>query len=78
MKIKLKWKYAEGEFDTKTLKLSDIPARGIRGENDADICIDDGYNLSFATVHLGDVESSNALAKEIVRRWNEFPEELKQ
>jgi hypothetical protein len=78
MKLKLKWKYAKGEFDTKTLKLIDIPARGIRGENDADICIKDGYNLCFATVHLGDCESSNALAKEIVRRWNEFPEELKR
>lgn len=27
---------------------------------------------------LGDVESSNAFAKELVRRWNEFPDELKR
>ena len=78
MKLKLKWKYAEGEFDTKTMRMVDIPARGFRGEYDAEICISDGYNLSIAEIHLGDVESSNAFAKEIVRRWNEFPEELKQ
>ena len=78
MKLKLKWKYAEGEFDTKTMRMVDIPARGFRCEYDAEICIKDGYNLSIAEIHLGDVESSNALAKELVRRWNEFPEELKQ
>lgn len=78
MEIKLKWKYAEGEFDTKTLKLIDIPARGIRGEYDAEIAINDSMNMSFAEIHLGDVDSSNAFAKEIVRRWNEFPEELKK
>lgn len=78
MTIKLKWKYAAGEFDTKTLKLISIPARGIRGEIDAELCIEDGMNLTFADVHLGDCESSNAFAKEIARRWNEFPEELKQ
>lgn len=80
MELKLKWKYAEGNFDTKTVKLIDIPARGIRGEYDAEIAIkEEGcMNLSFAEIHLGDVDSSNAFAKEIVRRWNEFPEELKQ
>ena len=68
MKLKLKWKYAEGEFDTKTVQMVDIPARGILGEFDAEICIKDGYNLSIAEIHLGHCESSNALAKEIVRR----------
>ena len=78
MKLKLKWKYAKGEFDTKTVRMVDIPARGFRGENDAEICISDGHNLSIAEIHLGHCESSNALAKELVRRWNEFPEEQKQ
>lgn len=81
-KIELKWSYAEGEYDTKTLKLIDIPGRGHRpygrDEMDADICIKDGANFTIAQVHLGDVESANALAKEIVRRFNEFPEDLKQ
>jgi len=78
MKLKLKWKYAEGEFDTKTMQMIDIPARPTRGEKDAEIAIKDGMNFSFAEIHLGNAESSNAFAKEIVRRWNEFPEELKQ
>lgn len=78
MKLKLKWKYAKGEFDTKTMQMIDIPARPTRGEKDAEIAIKDGLNFSFAEIHFGDVESSNAFAKELVRRWNEFPDELKQ
>ena len=78
MKLKLKWKYAECEFDTKTMKLIDLPAREVKHEKDAEIAIKDGGNFSFAEIHLGDLESSNAFAKELVRRWNEFPEELKQ
>lgn len=78
MKLKLKWKYAEGEFDTKTIQMVDIPARPIRCERNAEIAIKDNWNYSIAEIRLGDVESSNAFAKELVRRWNEFPEELKQ
>ena len=78
MEIKLKWKYAKGVFDTKTMKLIAIPARAFKGEKDAELCIDDSMNLCFADIHLGDCESSNALAKELARRWNEFPDELKQ
>jgi len=84
MKILLKWKYMNkpAEFDTKTMKLVDIPGRGRRefgpDEPDADLCIDDGMNLTIAQIHTGDVESANALCKEIVRRFNEFPEELKR
>ena len=78
MNIKLKWRYASGEYDTKTLKLSAIQAVPAKGEVDAELAIEDDMILSFANVHLGDAESSNAFAKEIARRWNEFPEELKQ
>lgn len=78
MILKLKWKYASGEFDTKTIQMVDLPARPIKGEKDAEIALKDGWNYSIAEIHLGDVESSNAFAKELVRRWNEFPEELKQ
>jgi len=84
MKIILKWKYMDepAEFDTKTMKLVDIPGRGVRpfgrDEMDADMCIENGMNLQIAAVHTGDVESANALCKEIVRRFNEFPEELKR
>lgn len=82
MKIKLKWKYAEGEMDTKTMKLICIKARGKqmcgRDEIDAELAIKDGMNFTIADIHLGDVESSNALCEEIVRRFNEFPEEKKR
>lgn len=76
-KIKLNWKYAQGELDTDTLKLVCIPARGKRmfgaDELDAELCIKDGMNYQIAEIHLGDVESSNILCKEIVRRFNDFP-----
>lgn len=82
MEIKLNWDYAHGEFDTKTMKLLCIPGRGKRifgpDEMDADLCIEDGMNFGIANIHLGNLESSNALCKEIVRRFNEFPEELKR
>lgn len=78
MKIKLNWKYANGELDTDTLKMLCIPARGKRifgeDEMDAELCIKDKWNLSIAEIHLGDVESSNILCEEIARRWNEFEE----
>lgn len=75
-KIKLNWAYAKGEFDTDTLKLICIPARGKRvlgpDELDAELCIKNGMNYQIAEIHLGDVESSNVLCNEIARRWNEF------
>ena len=78
MKIKLTWSFAKGELDTKTMKLISLPARESRNEVDADLCIKDGYNFTIAKIHMGNAESANALCKEIVRRFNEFPEELKQ
>lgn len=78
MKLKLRWKYASGELDTKTLILIDLPARNVKNEKNAEIAIKDNWNFSFAEIQLGDAESSNAFAKEIVRRWNEFPKELKK
>lgn len=81
MDIKLKWKYAGGKYDTKTMELVCLPARGKRmfsvDEVDADLCIKDGMNICIANIHLGDVDSSNALCAEICRRFNEFPEDLK-
>lgn len=82
MKVKLKWSYAEAEYDTKDMKLICVKARGKRAfgppEQDADLCIKNGMNLVIAEIHMGDIESSNALCEEIVRRFNEFPEELKR
>lgn len=77
-KIKLNWSYAKGEFDMEKIQMLCIPARGKRicgpDEIDADLCIKDGWNITIAEIHLGDVESSNILCKEIARRWNEFKE----
>lgn len=78
MKLTLNWDYAHGEFDTKTMKLIDCSARASKYEEDADLCISDGMNFAIANIHLGDIESSNALCAEIVRRFNEFPEDLKR
>lgn len=81
MEIKLNWEYAQGDLDTKTMKLKCLPARGKRifsaDEIDADLCIKDGMNICIANIHLGDVDSSNALCEEICRRFNEFPQDLK-
>lgn len=78
MKIKLRWKYYEGDYDTKTIELVDLSARKVKNEVNAEIAIKDGMNFTIAEMDFGDRESSNAFAKELVRRWNEFPEELKQ
>ncbi len=93
MKVKLTGDYASGEYDTKTMKLVCLPGRGkilSRNEIDADLCIEDDFNayvcieygsnayVCIAQIHMGNVESANALCKEIVRRFNDFPEELKQ
>ena len=45
-KIKLNWKYAQGELDTDTLKLICLPARGKRafGRDELDAAHDDGYS----------------------------------
>jgi hypothetical protein len=81
MKIKLKWTYAEGEYDTETMELLCIPGRIKHfgaDEKGAGLCIKDGSNFCITRICMGDLESSNALCKEIVRRFNEFPDELKR
>ena len=78
MKLKLNWKYYKGDYDTKTIELVDLSARAVKNEVNAEIAIKDGMNFTIAEMDFGDLESSNAFAKELVRRWNEFPEELKQ
>ena len=78
MKVLLNWKYYKGVYDTKTIELVDLSARAVKNEVTAEIAIKDGMNFTIAEMDFGDRESSNAFAKELVRRWNEFPEELKQ
>lgn len=78
MEIEIKFKYAHDKFDTKDVKMTCIHARGQRmmhpDEIDAGLCIN---NLVIAEIHTGDKDSSNALADEICRRFNEFPQEQK-
>jgi hypothetical protein len=81
MKIILNQNYVKGEFDTKTMELVSIRGRKRvfgRDEIDASLCIKDGMNLAIAEIGMGDMESSNILCDEIVRRFNEFPEEQKR
>ena len=78
MKVLLNWKYYKGVYDTKNIELVDLSAREVKNEVNAEIAIKDGMNFTIAEMDFGDRESSNAFAKELVRRWNEFPEELKQ
>ncbi len=82
MEIKIKWRYATGSVDTKDMELICIPARGRRicgpDEMDAEMAIKDGMNFVIAEIHTADVESSNALCEEIVRRFNEFPQDQKR
>lgn len=82
MNIQIKWKYAKGTIETKDMELICLPARGRRvcgpDEIDAEMAIKDGMNLVIAEIHTGDVESSNALCKEICRRFNEFPQDQKR
>ena len=81
MIVTLKWAYADGSFDTKTLKLVCIPGRNnaFHKEREAEISIADGMNLVCGSIDLGktQVEDANKLCQEIVRRFNEFPEEGK-
>lgn len=76
MKLTLKWDYAEGDFDTKNVVLVAIKGQTVRGERCADIAIKDGMNFCIGSIHLGrtQLEDANALAGEIVRRFNEFPQ----
>lgn len=82
MKVNFSWTTNKNSYDTKQMKLSCLKARGARlmgpDEIDAELCVKDGVNIVIAQIHMGNAESSNALCEEIVRRFNEFPEELKR
>lgn len=83
MEIKINWKYVQRVFDTKKAELVCVPAAERMKDsrapvNDAALCVKDGVNLTLALVRTGDRDSSEALCREIVRRFNEFPEEEKK
>lgn len=80
MKIKHKFSYVDGDFDTDTGKLICV---GNKKYGMADLCFKDGWNITFAAIklHSKDLavdadavyDDAVALGKEIARRWNEYP-----
>lgn len=77
MNIKIDFNYAKTETDLKDMKLVFIPGRKNKGERAGSICVKDGMNFNIAEVNTGDLESSNKLAEEIVRRFNDCPQWFK-
>ena len=77
-KIKIDFDYAETEVELKDMELLSLPGRKNKGEKGACLCVKDGMNFEIATISTGDLESSNALCNEIVRRFNECPGYIKE
>lgn len=79
MKLTLKWSYAQGDFDTKDVELVAIVGNKSKKDRSAEIAISAGMNYCIGSIDLGatQLEDANALAKEIVRRFNEFPQDQK-
>ena len=76
-KIKIDFDYANTEVELKDLELLSLPGRKNKGEKGASLCVKDGMNFEIATINTGDLESSNALCNEIVRRFNNCPGYIK-
>ena len=77
-KIKIDFDYAETEVELKDMELLSLPGRKNKGEKGGSLCVKDGMNFEIATINTGDLESSNALCNEIVRRFNECPNYIKE
>ena len=77
-KIKIDFDYADTEVELKDIVLLSLPGRENKGEKGASLCVKDGMNFEIATISTGDLESSNALCNEIVRRFNNCPDHIKE
>ena len=77
-KIKIDFDYANTEVELKDMELLSLPGRKNKGEKGGSLCVKDGMNFEIATINTGDLESSNALCNEIVRRFNECPDYIKE
>ena len=77
-KIRIDFDYANTEVELKDIELLSLPGRKNKGEKEASLCVKDGMNFEIATISTGDLESSNALCNEIVRRFNECPNYIKE
>ena len=76
-KIKIDFDYADTEVELKDIELLSLTGRENKGEKGASLCVKDGMNFEIATISTGDLESSNALCNEIVRRFNNCPGYIK-
>ena len=76
--IKIDFDYADTEVELKDIELLFLPGRENKGEKGAGLCVKDGMNFEIATISTGDLESSNALCNEIVRRFNNCPDYIKE
>lgn len=77
MEIDINLNHLKTKVDLKEMKLSFVPGRGAKRERWGYICIKDDFHYKIADVCVGELKDSNALAKEIVRRFNDCPEYLK-
>lgn len=77
-KIKIDFDYANTEVELKDMELLSLPGRKNKGEKGGSLCVKDGMNFEIATINTGDLESSNTLCNEIVRRFNECPNYIKE
>ena len=75
--IKIDFDYAATEVELKDIKLLSLPGRKSKGEKVASLCVKDRMNFEIATINTGNLESSNALCDEIVRRFNDCPGYIK-
>lgn len=77
MEIDVNLNRLKAKVDLKEMKLSFVPGRGAKRERWGYICIKDDFHYKIADVCVGELKDSNALAKEIVRRFNDCPEYIK-
>lgn len=87
MEITPKFQFVEGSFDTKAFKMVCVASEQ---QGNVSLCIksEHGWNITIGQIHLSDSDlysdfkatfsDAKALCEEIVRRWNEFPEDLKK
>ena len=76
MEIDVNLNRLKTKVDLKEVKLSFVPGRGAKRERWGYICLKDDFHYKIADVCIGELKDSNALAKEIVRRFNDYSHTL--
>lgn len=76
MRIKLKSKYIEMDFDTKDIKMLSVPSKPKYHQVDLCLTNKDGKSMNVCIASLDFCSSENfedaqKLGEEIARRWNE-------